>query len=160
MKFNIGIIDDDIINNVQLAEIFSQLEYNNCHWFQSPEQCYEMLESGLNLDLILINWNYEQHNIENSFSSKLRIRGINCPIIFIIRNYTSQAEEKILEFETLKTNIYKYGAINVLIKPYDVSSVFCKIESAKKIARNRQRAIREKSKVNSKIFDIRKAQTN
>ena len=154
MKFNIGIIDDDLVSNVALAEIFSKLEYNNAHWFLNPEHCYEMFESGLDLDLILISWTFEEQNIESGFASKLRIRGINCPVIFIIRNYSQKPEEQ-LELETLETNIYRYGAINIISKPYDTETVYNKIESAKKIARNQQRAIKEKQKVKSKIFDIR-----
>lgn len=154
MKFNIGIIDDDTIANVELASIFSELGYTNIHWFLNPEHCYEMFESGLQLDLLLINWKFEEQNIDFGLASKLRCKGINCPIIFIIKNYQKSGSD--LELEILKTNIYKYGAINVLTKPYDSSSVYYKIESAKKIARNRLRAIREKQKPNLQIFEVPK----
>lgn len=137
-----AVIDDDAVNNLSLMKYFRAFGYNHVHWFNSIEQAYDMFSYGYNVDLLIISWDMEKNRDGSSmratdFCKAIRMKGSETPVVFIARR-SGRGTLAQQELEVLNKKAYEFGAVNVLIKPYDSDLVWAKLESVRSIVQNRK----------------------
>ena len=149
-----GVVDDDCLNNVKLFDCFKDIGYKHVHWLPTTDYAYEMFESGLDLDLLIVSWEFEKQSkylTAVNLCSALRLRGFNSPVVFIAR-HSSRGDVVDEELEILSSVAYKYGAVNVLFKPYERAEVKSKIWSVKTIIENRRKFLASQSKLSAPLL--------